>query len=144
MKLQKYLIAAALTVAVLLPTMTAAKKSQAPQRVYMFGFAASFTDSLAFQTEIQAVDSVWLLPNGFLVDRALYSLQLQYYVEGKGSTNSTATVFFAEKAYKLKKVWEKVRKRYAKADGVSLTIVPQTDFQFRPEQYNEPTIDESE
>jgi len=133
----------AVLVALLPLTLDSAKKPE-KKRVYMFGFAASFTDSLAFQTEIQAVDSVWLLPNGFLVDRALYSLQLQYYVEGKGSTNSTATVFFAEKAYKLKKVWEKVRKRYEKADGVSLTIVPQTDFQFRPEQYNEPTIDESE
>ncbi|MCR5820646.1 MAG: hypothetical protein K6F94_06860 [Bacteroidaceae bacterium] len=142
MKIKIFLLAS-LIVLMLLPSAEAAKKP-VMKKVYMFGFAASFTDSLAFQTDIQTVDSAWLMPNGFLVDRPLYSLQMQYYVEGRGGTNSTCTVFFAEKEKKLKKVWDKIHKRYSKTDGVKLLTVTKNEFQFRPEQYIENFVNESD
>lgn len=107
------------------------------QKVYMFGFAASFTDSIAYQTDVQTVDSAWLEgKNDFLVDRSLYSLQLQYYVESKlKNTNSICAVFYHKSPRKLQKMWNKVKKRYEKAEGLELRQIARTDFAFTAEEY---------
>lgn len=113
------------------------------QRVYMFGFAASFTDSIAYQTDIQCIDGAWVEgKSDFLVDRSLYSLQLQYYVEGQlKNTNSICSVFYHKKLRKLQKIWTKVRKRYQKAEGLQLKTLPKQDFFFIAEEYK-PIINE--
>ena len=38
--------------------------------VYVFGLAASFTDTIVYYTEIQLLDSVYLTKDGFLPQRA--------------------------------------------------------------------------
>ena len=113
------------------------------KRVYMFGFAASFTDSIAYQTDIQALDSTWLEgKSDFLVDRALYSLQLQYFVESQlKNTNSICTVFYNKKYRKLQKTWMKVKKRYQNNEGLTLKQLTKQDFTFLPEEYK-PIINE--
>ena len=113
------------------------------QRVYIFGFAASFTDSIAYQTDIQCIDSAWVEgKKEFLVDRSLYSLQLQYHVEGQlKNTNSICSVFYHKKLRKLQKIWSKVRKRYEKAEGLHLKTLSKKDFFFISEAYK-PIINE--
>jgi len=120
-----------------------AEKRPKMRRVYMFGFAASFTDSVACQTTIQPVDSAWLDDHGFLIDRSLYSLQLQYYMEHEeGVKNATPTVFFHKKQRKLNRLWEKVNKRYMAAQELILHEVPEEKFRFKCEEYRPVTIEE--
>ena len=120
---------------------SAAKKPEMT-RIYMFGFAASFVDSVAYQTDIQQIDSAWLEPaHKFLVDRSLYSLQLQYYLESEeGRKNTICTVFFDKNPRKLLKRWSKVQRRYEKADGLKLMPLPAERFKFRAEEWKETPI----
>lgn len=127
----------------LAPMALCAAKLPHKQRVYMFGFAASFTDSIAYLTDVQRIDNAWVEGKGdFLVDRSLYSLQLQYFVEGRlKNTNAICSVFYHKKPRKLYKMWTKVRKRYEKAEGLQLKPLAKEDFFFIPEEYK-PIINE--
>lgn len=122
---------------------SAAKKPEV-RSVYMFGFAASLTDSTAYQTEVQKIDSAWIDPtHKFLMDRALYSLQLQYYMEtDMHRKNTVCTVFFDQNPRKLQRKWAKVNKRYLKDTTLDYQILPKDRFAFKAEKYVEPTIGE--
>lgn len=115
------------------------------KRVYMFGFSASLTDSTAFQTTVQTIDSAWLEPkHKLLVDRALYSLQLQYHVESvEHRKNTVCTVFFGTSLRKVQRRWEKVRKRYENDPVVRLQILPEERFRFMAEEYRPVIIGEA-
>ena len=67
--------------------------------VYMFGFSASFTDSVAYITDIQQLDSAYIdTKTDFLMDRVVYSEQLQTYVEAlELMGNCTCSVCFHTK-----------------------------------------------
>lgn len=123
----------------LLPLSLFAKSKPEMKRVYMFGFSASFTDSLACMTTVQQLDSAWVDPShGFLMDRALYSLQLQYYVESsRGLSNNTCTVFFARSQRKAERLFNKIRKRYQNDEGVKLCELSDNEFRFKAENYIE-------
>lgn len=114
-------------------------------RIYMFGFAASFVDSVAYQTDIQQIDSAWIEPvHKFLVDRSLYSLQLQYYLESaEGRKNTICTVFFDKNPRKLQKRWSKVNRRYEKVDDIRLMSLPAERFKFKAEEWKQITIEET-
>lgn len=121
--------------------LSAARKPEV-KRVYMFGFAASLIDSTAFQTDIQTIDSAWIEPSHkMLVDRALYSLQLQYHMETEEHRkNTVCSIFFSTNPRKLQRKWAKVKKRYEKDPLLSYQILPQERFAFKAEQYLEPII----
>lgn len=123
---------------------SAAKKPEMT-RIYMFGFAASFVDSVAYQTDIQQIDSAWIEPvHKFLVDRSLYSLQLQYYLESaEGRKNTICTVFFDKNPRKLQKRWSKVNRRYNKVDDIRLMSLPAERFKFKAEEWKQITIEET-
>lgn len=113
------------------------------KRLYMFGFAASFTDSVAYQTEIQRIDSAWIDEHKFLVDRSLYSLQLQYHLEGvEKKRNTTCTVFFNTNLRRLERKWRRVHRRYEKVEGMHLTTLPREKFFFAAEEYRPIIIEE--
>ena len=116
-----------------------AKSKPVVKRVYMFGFSASFTDSLACLTSVQQLDSAWVDPShGFLMDRALYSLQLQYYVEStKGISNNTCAVFYAKSRRKAERLYNKIRQRYVGNEDVKLRELPEEEFRFKAENYIE-------
>lgn len=122
---------------------TAAAREPEMKTVYMFGFAASFTDSVAYQTVVQQIDSAWLDAHKMLIDRSLYSLQLQYYVESsEGKSNSTCTVFFSTSRRRIDRTWKKVRKRFEHAEGLHLTTLPTERFAFKAEEYRPIIIEE--
>lgn len=127
----------------LLPMAVMAVTKPHVQRVYMFGFAASFTDSIAYQTDVQVIDSAWVEgKHGFLLDRALYGLQLQYYVEGQlKNSNVITSIFYHKNPRKLQKLWNKVQKRYTKAEGLELRRLSKDQFFFSSEEYK-PIINE--
>lgn len=114
-----------------------AEKKPEMTRVYMFGFAASFVDSVAYQTDVQQIDSAWIEPaHKFLVDRSLYSLQLQYFLESEeGCKNTICSVFFDKNPRRLQRRWNKVNKRYEKAEGMRLMPLPEQRFRFKAEEW---------
>lgn len=111
--------------------------------VSMFGVGISFTDSVVYMTELQRVDSAWITPSKkFLMDRSLYSLQLQYYMEHQGVKNSICSVFFSKSAGKVKRQWTKIRKRHEQSPTQRFKIVPLSDFRFQAEEYRPIIIEE--
>lgn len=108
--------------------------------VYIFGFAASFTDSVAYITDIQRMDSAYVdTKSGFLADRMAYSDQLQsYLVDKKQMPHPTCTVFFHTKKDKLANEYDKIRKRYGGDESVVLKDLADGGFKFQSYAYNPP------
>ena len=116
--------------------LASAAKEPKMQPVYIFGFAASFTDSVACQTTVQRVDSAWLDNHGFLVDRTLYSLQLQMYMEqNEHMANAICSVFFSRSERKMRRLWEKMQRTYEASQAVIFHVTPEEKFHFRAEEY---------
>lgn len=111
------------------------KNTTGPTKVYMFGFSASFNDSLVYITDIQAVDSVILEPKTeFLVGRTAYGNQLQFFLtDHKERPNTTCVVFFDKKLENIRKKYNKVMKRYKNNDATILKTLTQEEFRFVPE-----------
>lgn len=137
MKLRYYIIAATLTIAALLPVITAAKNNNVPQRVYMFGFAASFNDTIVHFTEIQAVDSVMLDgKHQFLMFRNQYSNQLSSYLAQQQMPLRTCVVFYNKNVNKLQKKFLKMKKLYSSSKNSrgsnEVRTITSNDFKFKP------------
>ena len=112
MKLQQYIAIAAFIIAAFLPNTTQAKGT-APQRMYMFGFAASFNDTIVHFTNIQAIDSAWVDgKTKFLMGRNLYSTMLRNYLEKNQLPYRTCVVFYDKSLKKLQKKYIKMKKLY--------------------------------
>ena len=106
-------------------------------KVYMFGLAASFNDSIVHMTEIQSVDSAWLdAKNEILLGREQYSYQIRNYLNNNDMEGRTCIVFFDRKLSRLQKKYLKVKKLYIgnpKKKVYShndVRILTQSDFSF--------------
>ncbi len=108
--------------------------------VYMFGFSASFTDSVVYVTDVQRLDSAYVeTKHGFLMDRVAYSDQLQTYLEAaRQMPNPTCTVFFHAKKNKLMEEYNRIRKRYGSDGNVVLKELTDGSFKFRSPVYEPP------
>jgi len=114
MKLQQYLWGALLTAALGLPATTTSAKGVVTPKMYMFGFAASFNDTIVHFTDIQAVDSVWTdNSTHFMLGRENYSNMLRDYLTAKNMPNRTCIVIYDRKASRLQKKYLKMKKLYA-------------------------------
>ena len=113
MRIHYYIIGAVLSLALMLPSLTTAKVKVVP-RMYMFGFAASFNDSIVHFTEIQAVDSVWIdAKTKFMAGRENYSYQLRdYLAERVQMPHRTCVVFYNQDRQKLEKEYLKMKRIY--------------------------------
>ena len=103
----------ALLLAVCACTTIQAKKVVEP-KMYMFGFSASFNDTIVYFTDIQEVDSVWIdKKSKFLQGRNLYAYQFRSFLaEQKSMPHRTCVVFYAKKRAKAEKEFMKMRKLY--------------------------------
>ena len=112
-----------------------AKQVQLPH-MYMFGFAASFKDSVVYMTEIQDVKNVWYdKKTKFLMGRDSYSAQLKDYFKEKMQMNDrVCMVIFAKSQKKAEKKYLKLRKKYMSSKKHTSTYeiryVSTQDFQF--------------
>lgn len=112
--------------------------------VYMFGFGASFLDSVAYVTGIQKVDSVWIDDKtGFLQDRMQYGVQLEDYLLNElKKENTTCVVFFNEKKKKVEKIYANVCRRYRAEQGMQFNVLDNNDILFRAIDFIPPTEEE--
>ncbi len=100
------------------------------KKVYAFGVAASFNDTVVYYTEIQMLDSVTLDKRGFLPRREHYSYQLKNYLESKlAKSDYTCMIYFSENKGRLQKEAGKVKGKYAKGN-MKLQSIDPSDFSF--------------
>ena len=96
-----------------------AKRTVVP-KMYMFGFAASFNDTIVHFTNIMEVDSVWIeTKNNFLLGRNYYSHQFRSYLEkNMQMPDRTCITMYAKTRAKAEKKYLKLRRKYPQSkDG---------------------------
>lgn len=114
-----------------------AKRIQTPH-MYIFGFAASFTDSVVYMTEIQDVQGAWYdTKSKFLLGRDNYSLQLKdHFKEKLQMPDRVCMVFFAKSMKKAEKKYLKLRKKYLsdkkRTSSYEVRYVTSQEFKFEP------------
>lgn len=110
------------------------KKETYKTSVYMFGFSASFNDSIVYFTDIQKVDNVLLeKKTHFLVSRDQYSYQLRDFLANqKGQPNRTCVTMFATNRKSAEKEYLELQKLYTvKAKGKYDVRMLATDFGYK-------------
>ena len=116
---------------------TVSAKRQPVPKMYMFGLAASFTDTIVHITPIQTLDSVWInSKNKFLLERDVYSFQLRDFLEQSlQMPHRTCIVFYNQKREKLEKEYKKMQRLYTKSkDGLQhfdVRYLELQQFQFK-------------
>ena len=153
MKKIKYII---LLFLVALSMGASAKKAQVPH-VYLFGFSASFQDSIVYITDIQDLQGAWMdTKTKFLLGRDNYSYQLSNYLSAQGQPNRVCLVFFSTSKNKAEKKYLKMKKKYTTPPKkkkknkkkqqsqqqvdtcpYDLRYISTTDFQFTPVDMSE-------
>ena len=118
--------------------MGADAKQVKSQHMYMFGFAASFKDSVVYMTEIQDVQKVWYdKKTKFLLGRDIYSSQLQeHFKEKMQMPDRVCVVVFAKSLKKAEKKYLKLRKKYLSdakhTSSYEVRYITTQDFKFEP------------
>ena len=119
-----------LLLAVTLLTVEASAKLELTDNIYMFGFSASFKDSVVYTTDIQNVEGLWIdTKTKFLLNRDEYSHQFKVYLTEKlKQENRICMVFFYDKKKKAEKEFLKLMKKYKK--GYEVRHVSAAEFKF--------------
>ena len=148
MKPVKYMFIAAVIASALAVTDVSAKRKMMP-RVYMFGFVASFNDSIVHFTNVQPVDSAWMdTKKNFLLGRDNYSYQLRnYFANSLSMPHRTCVVVAGEKRTDVEKKLLKLKQKYTTKAKVSYDVrtIADTDFRFKAinmaqEEYDEEAV----
>lgn len=122
-------------VALAIPEGILAKKVQLP-KMYVFGMAASFNDTIVYFTNVQQIDSVWVeSKNHFMLNRDIYSQQLRNHLKNnEGMYHRTCIVVADKDRKKLEKKYLKFRKLYSTSkDGMQhydIRYLGDSDFRF--------------
>lgn len=114
--------------------MTAMAKGSVKQKVYIFGFSASFNDSIVYFTTVQEVDGYLSKDrNHFLVNREEYSNQLRNFFDNRGQLHRTCVTFYALEKDKAEKRYEKLKAKYTtkSKNKFDVTYLTNDDFTFK-------------
>ena len=115
-------------------------------KAYMFGFVASFNDSIIFMTDIQEVDSVWVQDKKkLLAGRSSYAWQLrEFFSKNFNLTNRTCVVISDVSRKKVEKKYAQMKKQYV-VKGAGKYDVHYTDaseFRFTPVNMEDPVVEQ--
>ena len=139
MKIFKYILLA-LLLAGALPQEMEAKRIKVP-KMFMFGFSASFQDSIIYMTDVQEVEGAWYeTKSKFLLGRQHYSYPLNDFLANtRQQPNRVCVVMFALTRKEAEKKFIKLRKEYTvKAKGkYDVRYLTTTDFKFQPVDMSE-------
>ena len=126
MKQLKYML---LLAALMLAAKVSAKMLKT-SHMYMFGFSASFKDSVVYVTDIQDVQGAWIEKKSkFLMGRDKYSEQLKTHLtEQLRQNDRVCVVFFNKSKKKAEKKYLKLMKKYKK--GYDIRYLNVTEFKF--------------
>ncbi len=116
--------------------MGAEAKTVKARHMYIFGFAASFKDSVVYMTEIQDVQgALYDTKTKFLLGRDSYSDQLKtYFKEKMKLSDRVCMVMFSTSKKKAEKKYLKLRKKYVgnkkRPSTYEVRYVTTQDFEF--------------
>ena len=134
MKIIRHITLAAAIMAALAFVPSLAQNNRVVPKAYMFGFVASFTDSVVFFTDIQEVDSVWLMPRKkMLAGKSNYSYQLRNFcADSLGFKNRTVVVVSALTRKEIEKKYAKMKKDYIekRAGQYDVHFIDASEFRF--------------
>lgn len=113
-----------------------AKKNSQVQKMYIFGMAASFTDTIVHFTPIEEIDSAWIEKKRFLMGREEYSYQLREYLASKLlMQHRTCLVVYDKNRKKLEKKYARMMRLYTttpkKGRSYDVRHIGQQDFRFQ-------------
>ena len=117
---------------------TATAKHVAKPHIYMFGFAASFNDTIVYFTDVQDVENAWVeTRNGFLLGREMYSYQLRDFLKTqKQMPYRTCIVLYHKNRAKLEKKFLKLKRLYTqsrdKQQHFDVRYLEAGEFRFTP------------
>lgn len=117
---------------------SASAKNEAVQKMYMFGMAASFNDSIVHFTDILEVDSAWIdSKTKFLLARDSYSYQLRTHLsDNLHMPHRTCIVFYNENREKLEKKYQQMLRLYMSpkkgSQHFDVRMVERGTFHFSP------------
>ena len=105
----------------------------------MIGVGISLVDSMVFITDMQLVDSVTIeKKTKFLMDRQLYSFQLQHYLEAAYKSGPyVPCVFYSPKRKKMERQYLSLHKRYVQNKDLRMVLVDISQFRFKAADYVE-------
>lgn len=110
----------------------ASAKNKFVDKIYAFGIAASFNDSVVYFTDIQQVDSVWMdNKTKFLADRSSYSYQLRDYLAQKGEEHRTCIFVYAMEVKDITKKYLSIKHKYMKDGNFDIKALDSIDFSFK-------------
>lgn len=121
-----------LTVCMLFVALALSAKGSIKQTVYMFGFSASFNDSIVYFTPIQQVDAY--IANDrthFLVNREQYSYQLRDFFENRGQLKRTCITIYSTEKEKAEKKYQKMKEKYTTKSKNKFDVVYLSDDDFK-------------
>ena len=114
-------------------------------KAYMFGFVASFNDSIVFFTDIQEVDSVWVLEKKeLLAGRSSYAYQLrEFFTNSFNMPNRTCIVISDKNRKNVEKKYAKMKKIYVEkgADKYDVHYTNSSEFRFHAVNMDDSTTE---
>ncbi len=115
----------------LIPALTQAANKQ--EKLYMYGFAASFNDSTVYFTDIMEVDSAWIdAKTKFLYSRENYSYQFRDFLKRRGVDYPTCVTTYALTRKAVEKKYFSMKKRYTDKGKYDIKYVAANEFSFTP------------
>jgi hypothetical protein len=141
MKFLKYVSLASIVIALCLGVGVSAKTKIVP-KVYLFGFAASFNDSIVYFTDIQDIDSAFIdNKNNFLLSRDNYSYQLRDYLQTQNMHNRTCVTMFGFKKDKVEKTYIKMKRKYTSKNKFDVRLINSSKFRYQRIDLNVQVVD---
>ena len=111
--MKKLAIGMVLAITAIATVIGAKPRSNTVPRMYIFGFAASFNDTIVHFTDIQALNNAWIdCKNKFLSEREAYSYQLRDFLAQPQMPHRTCIVVYNQDSAKLQKRYQKMRRLY--------------------------------
>ena len=114
-------------------------------KAYMFGFVASFNDSIVFFTDIQEVDSVWVLEKKeLLAGRSSYAYQLrEFFTNNFNMPNRTCIVISDKNRKNVEKKYAKMKKIYVEkgANKYDVHYTNSSEFRFHAVNMDDSTTE---
>lgn len=114
-------------------------------KAYMFGFVASFNDSIVFFTDIQEVDSVWVQEKKeLLVGRSSYAYQLRdFFTKSFNMPNRTCIVISDKNRKNVEKKYAKMKKMYVEkgANKYDVHYTNSSEFRFHAVNMDDSNIE---
>ena len=114
-------------------------------KAYMFGFVASFNDSIVFFTDIQEVDSVWVLDKKeLLAGRSSYAYQLrEFFTNSFNMPNRTCIVISDKNRKNVEKKYAKMKKIYVEkgANKYDVHYTNSSEFRFHAVNMDDSTTE---